>query len=444
LEDHKGIVRPSGERKTQVTKLRNGVTVVTEVSPFPSVVDLGILLDIGVRDETKETSGSLLSIKNTYLKTVLTTNETVNYGMVQMSGGDFSMDYDQENTYYKAHCLSHDVSDIFSMMADCALEPRSAVAADLGIWKNQETHKLQDYLQSGEEFHNSLFEVAYGGKGLGMPLSGHRHNVNYLNAHILQKFQLDNINPSRIYVAAAGLEDHQEFVDLVEEKLGFIQAVKGGGKQREASKYVGGEIRNAIEGNHINVVLAFESVNWKHNDMITYNLISTLLGHTSIDAHTLGRGQNSRLIKNVAEKHHFVDYTHALNFHFSDSGLFGLHAQGAASNGKELVNALVTELKNLTKPIPADELQRAKNVLKGNIAATLERQTDRIEEAVKNAKIFGGVYVDKYAGEVDKVTSEQINKAIADLLTKPITFAARGGNAYSLPSLEKIQNSLKL
>jgi len=41
-------------------------------------VDLGVLLDVGTRDETSETSGSLLSIKNTYYKTVLNTNETVN------------------------------------------------------------------------------------------------------------------------------------------------------------------------------------------------------------------------------------------------------------------------------------------------------------------------------------------------------------------------------
>lgn len=43
---------------------------------------MGILINMGTRDETNETSGSLLSIKNTYLKTVLNTNETVNYGMV--------------------------------------------------------------------------------------------------------------------------------------------------------------------------------------------------------------------------------------------------------------------------------------------------------------------------------------------------------------------------
>ena len=43
------------------------------------------------------------------------------------------MDYDQENAYFKAHCLSHDVVDIFNMMADCALEPRSVVAANVII-----------------------------------------------------------------------------------------------------------------------------------------------------------------------------------------------------------------------------------------------------------------------------------------------------------------------
>ena len=41
------------------------------------------------------------------------------------------MDYDQERTYYKANCLNYDVVDIFNMMADCALEPRSVTAASV-------------------------------------------------------------------------------------------------------------------------------------------------------------------------------------------------------------------------------------------------------------------------------------------------------------------------
>lgn len=58
------------------------------------LIFIGFLIDVGTRDESKETSGSLLALRNTYLKTLKHTNETINYGMIQMSGGAMNMDYD--------------------------------------------------------------------------------------------------------------------------------------------------------------------------------------------------------------------------------------------------------------------------------------------------------------------------------------------------------------
>ncbi len=52
------------------------------------------MIDVGTRDETHETSGACLAIKNTYLKTLKHTNETINYGMIQMSGGKMEMTFD--------------------------------------------------------------------------------------------------------------------------------------------------------------------------------------------------------------------------------------------------------------------------------------------------------------------------------------------------------------
>ncbi len=77
-----------------VTELANGFTVLTESSKFPSNIHMGFLMNVGTRDETKDTSGSLCALKNVYLKTLKHTNETINYGMIQMSGGDLTMDYD--------------------------------------------------------------------------------------------------------------------------------------------------------------------------------------------------------------------------------------------------------------------------------------------------------------------------------------------------------------
>lgn len=61
-----------------VTELENGIRVVSETPEFPGTVGVQVLLNVGTRDETQKTSGSLLSIQNTYYKTVRNTNETVN------------------------------------------------------------------------------------------------------------------------------------------------------------------------------------------------------------------------------------------------------------------------------------------------------------------------------------------------------------------------------
>lgn len=49
---------------------------------MPSNVHMGILLNVGTRDENTRTSGALHSIFTTYYKSFAHTNETINYGMV--------------------------------------------------------------------------------------------------------------------------------------------------------------------------------------------------------------------------------------------------------------------------------------------------------------------------------------------------------------------------
>jgi predicted Zn-dependent peptidase len=199
----------SAEPKYQVTKLANGVTVLTESTTVPANVQLGILVDVGTRDETAETSGSLLSIKNTYMKTVLNTNETVNYGVHQMSGGTFDMDYDRESTYWRASCLAHDVVDVFSMIVDCAFEPRSVVAANVGIYKNTQSHKLDSISGGNNEFNDGLYRLAYGNKGLGNSLLGNKSNISNLTAQTLQKFQIETLSPHKITICGGGIDNHQ-------------------------------------------------------------------------------------------------------------------------------------------------------------------------------------------------------------------------------------------
>lgn len=82
LKSHTPKIATNTVPTYEISKLANGVTIVTEKESFPSLVSLTIGIKVGSRNETLETSGSLLSMKNTYYKSLIKTNETINFGMV--------------------------------------------------------------------------------------------------------------------------------------------------------------------------------------------------------------------------------------------------------------------------------------------------------------------------------------------------------------------------
>ena len=200
LEGHTPIIKDDEAPEYNVTELANGFTVLTEKTIFPGPVNMSFLIDVGTRDETPETSGSCLALSNTYLKTLKHTNETINYGMIQMSGGHMAMEYDQEKMYFSGQCLEYDTIDMFQMMIDIALEPKSVLAANVAKSKNQKSHDLSNHLSKFDPFMNNtemLLRTAYGQKGLGMPRLGFEANVGNIDARMLQKFVMDNVTPKK-------------------------------------------------------------------------------------------------------------------------------------------------------------------------------------------------------------------------------------------------------
>jgi predicted Zn-dependent peptidase len=200
LANHEPLELANKDHEYQATTLSNGFTVLTESEEFPGSVHMGFLMNVGTRDETPETSGSLCALQNVYLKTLKHTNETVNYGMIQMSGGDMEMDYDHETTYFKGHCIEYDTVDMFQMLVDIALEPRSVLASNVAKSKNRKSHALAEHLRKYDPFafnEELLMKTAYGYNTLGLPRLGLEGNVENIDARILQKFVMDNVTPKK-------------------------------------------------------------------------------------------------------------------------------------------------------------------------------------------------------------------------------------------------------
>lgn len=90
--------------------------------------------------------------------------------------------------YFKGHCIEYDVIDMFQMMVDLALEPRSVLAANVARSKNRKSHDLHHHLAHYDPFADNqelLLRTAYGYNTLGMPRLGLEHNIDNIDARML-------------------------------------------------------------------------------------------------------------------------------------------------------------------------------------------------------------------------------------------------------------------
>lgn len=128
-----------------------------------------------------------------------------------------------------------------------------------------------------------------------MPKHGFESNIDNIDAKLLQEFQLNNITPGKVVVVANGVRHHEEFVDLVESRLGVLGAVNELQYQRKPTEYIGGEYRTFLETPDTNIILAYESVPWNHRLMPAYAVLHALFGSaTGFSVGGPGKGMLSR------------------------------------------------------------------------------------------------------------------------------------------------------
>jgi predicted Zn-dependent peptidase len=448
LKGHKPVEAADKDLEYQATTLSNGFTVLTESEGFPGPVHMGFLINVGLRDETNETSGSLHALQNVYLKTLKHTNETVNYGMIQMSGGDMEMDYDQETTYFRGHCIEYDTVDMFQMLVDIALEPRSVMAANVAKSKSKKKHELAHHLARFDPFafnEDLLLRTAYGYHTLGMPRLGLEGHADYVDARMLQTFMMDNITPGKCLILGSGVKNHAEFVNLAKERLGeFLPVPEHHYHKRDKAEYIGGEYRNWTETPSTSITVGFEGATWSSKEHPVLQVMGSILGTSdSLHQGRAGYGTLARSVTHVTQGHSFVDRAFATNVHFSDSGLFGFTVQGAGSHSSDLMNVLLEELSELKETISDEELVRAKNRLKMQILTEMESRASRLEEVGRNYLAFGGdLTFHQYCKRIDEVTSSDINNVAQKMLATKPTILVQGSAINTVPSITDVQRQL--
>lgn len=433
IPEHQPIIREPTSAKIESTTLPNGVRIISETAAFPNAVRLGVVVNAGSRDETTYNSGVTHALYRTYLKTNFRTNEQLNYCIGQMAGGHLEAEIGHESILYAGQCLSHDVYDMLQVLSDMTLDEKTVADEEAAHWRMDECFKLNEVnataISKAADIRNT---VAYGLRGLGMPLNGFQSNFQNLGFSHLNDFRKTNATPDRMVVYGGGISNHSEFVTAVTPYFVHLKADKG--PMREKTQYLGGEFREISESPVTTISLHFEGA--KASQQLPMLVAQTLIGSTGDRA--LSRAQ-THFHANQPWLHHIS----ADSSSYSDSGLFGLILQVPSNKGAETADLVTQQLTSIAN-VDAAEVERAKRVLALRLLESHEDTTYRLRHMMKNVAVTGKTYtVEEMVAAVQQVTVEQVKQFVSKALKSPPTLVVVGGDNHSVPSADKFASRLK-
>ena len=226
--------------------------------------------------------------------------------------------------------------------------------------------------------------------------------------------------PSNVVVSAAGSVDHDELVEMVRragaERSGAIapQAPAAPSPQAGTVRFV------TKDTEQYHVCLGAPGLARDDDRRFALRVLDNVLGGTS----------SSRLFQEVREKRGLAYSVYSFQSLFAGTGQIGLYLGTRPDNVKTALGVVGDELDRFrADPATPDELDRAKENVKGRVLLALESTTARMNRL--GSSVLGGMpllSVDEVEARIDAVSVEDLRALSAELLD-PSRLSAAGVGA---------------
>ena len=414
----------------QVTRLPNGLTVVTERMERVETVSFGAYVGTGSRSETAAENGVSHFLEHMAFKGTHTRSAAQIAEEVEAVGGQINAYTAREQTAYYIKVLKEDTALATDIIGDILTH---------STFETQELERergviLQEIGQANDTPDDIIFdhfqEVAYPSQPLGRPILGSEDGIRQMPRATLTGYMERHYGASNVVIAAAGNLHHDAVLDLVQRHFADLPKVVP--PATEAALYKGGEFRQVRDLDQVHVVLGFPSVGFGHEDYYPTMLLSSLLGG----------GMSSRLFQEIREKRGLVYSIYAFNAPYADGGLFGIYAGTGEEEVEELVPVTLEELRKVQSEVTEAELARARSQVKASVLMSLESTGSRCEQLARQMQIYGRIIpTQETIAKIEGVTVAAVQRAAARQFRAAPTLAALGP-VSRLPGFDTVTGAL--
>lgn len=403
-------VPSSLDRDIRITLLSNGIKVITETMPHVRSVSVGVWVGSGSRREAPEQNGVSHFIEHMLFKGTQTRSAEDIARSVDSIGGNLDAFTAKEMTCFNTKVLDEHVPIAMDVLSDLVLNPRFD-EEDIGKEKSVVLEEIKMDADSPDYLVHEIFSSHFWkGHSLGRPILGTRETVKALSRQIIQDYYRAVYTPENLLITAAGNLTHER---LVEHAAGHFEKLRPAGpvpQEPVPATHSGVILRTKKELEQVHLCFGVPSYPIPHEDRFHCYVLNTVLGG----------GMSSRLFQNIRERQGLAYSVYSDISPYTDTGCLMVCAGTSIESVRKLVDSVLHEFSELRQnPVPAEELRRAKDHLKGSLMLSLESTSSRMSNLARQEMHFKRFFsLDELVESIEEVTVQDV-QAVAQEFFEP-------------------------
>jgi predicted Zn-dependent peptidase len=412
LAENSATTTSAHSRDIRTTTLPNGLLVLTERMSHLRSVAMGCWIDCGSRDETLAVNGISHFIEHMVFKGTTTRSASQFAREVDAIGGNLDAFTGKETICFNLKVLDENVPAALDLLADLVLHPTFApedIAKEQGVILEEikMDEDNPDYL-----VHELFTQNFWRDDALGRPILGTAKSVSSFTQEIVLAEYARRFTPANMVFTAAGNLDHDDFVAQVAAAFSSLSASSSEriAKHNAPQAHPHITLKNKKSLEQVQFCLAVPALPVADADRYAAYLLNSILGG----------GMSSRLFQSIREDRGLAYSIYSEINPFRDTGSLAVYAGCAIDKAREVLELTLAEFTRIkTEPVTAEELDRARNQIKGNMVLGLESSNNRMSSLARQQMYFGRFFsLDEITTEIDRVTTADLQR-LANRLLQP-------------------------